>query len=116
MLRTGTFTRRFARLAACTLSAALLGGCAFSPQLSQVAVDHNRMVAKSADELTLLNIVRASRRFPLHFTAVTEVNGNARISVDAQIGIALDPGLNPETATTGAGFASSPSIVLVHST
>ncbi len=102
-------TRCFTRLAACTLSAALLGGCAFSPQLSRVAVDHNRMVAKSADELTLLNIVRASRRFPLHFTAVTEVNGNARVSVNAGLDVALNPGPNPENVSAGGSFASSPS-------
>ena len=105
----GSVACRFVRIAACTLSAVLLAGCAFSPQLSQVAVDHNRMVAKSADELALLNIVRASRRFPLHFTAVTEVNGNARIAVDAGLGIALNPGPNPDSASTGASFATSPS-------
>lgn len=109
MRTAGSFTRRVASLAACTLSAALLGGCAFSPQLSQVAVEHNRMVAKSADELTLLNIVRASRRFPLHFTAVTEVNGNARIAIDADLGTALNPGPNPDSLSTGASFATSPS-------
>lgn len=98
----------FTRLAACTLGAALLGGCAMSQQLSQVAVDHNRMVAKSANELALLNIVRASRRYPLHFTAVTEVNGNARIALDARLGIVLDPGFDPETASTGAAISTSP--------
>lgn len=100
--------KSFFRLATCALGAALLGGCAMSQQLSQVAVDHNRMVAKSANELALLNIVRASRRYPLHFTAVTEVNGNARIALDARLGVALDPGFNPETAATGAAISTSP--------
>ncbi|MEM6266884.1 MAG: hypothetical protein AAF707_05110 [Pseudomonadota bacterium] len=99
---------QIARLATCTLGAALLSGCAFTPQLSKVAVDHNRMVARSADELTLLNIVRASRRYPLHFTTVTEVQGNARLSVNAEVATTLAPGADPVAAEAGGALSTNP--------
>lgn len=97
-----------ARLVTSAFAAALLGGCAFTPQLSRVAVDHNRMVAQSADELTLLNIVRASKRYPLHFTTVTEVQGNARLAVNAGVGVTLAPGGDPVEANAGTGISTNP--------
>ncbi|MEL7190171.1 MAG: hypothetical protein AAGK17_11510 [Pseudomonadota bacterium] len=90
------------------LATVMLSGCAFTPQLSQVAVDHNRMVAQSADELTLLNIVRASRRYPLHFTTVTEVQGNARLSVNAGVGATFAPGNDPVSSSVGAALSTNP--------
>lgn len=96
------------RLAISTIGATMLSGCAFTPQLSRVAVDHNRMVAQSADELTLLNIVRASRRYPLHFTTVTEVQGNARLAVNAGVEVTLAPGADPVTPSAGAGLSTNP--------
>lgn len=95
---------------ATVLAAALsLGGCAFGPQLGQVAVDHNRMVAQSTDELTLLNIVRASHRFPLHFTAITTVDGNVALSSGAEVGIGLDPRVDPQSLALSGGIATNPS-------
>jgi len=90
-------------------AALLLGGCAFGPQLGQVAVDHNRMVAQSTDELTLLNIVRASHRFPLHFTAITQVNGSVTLNAGAELGIGLDPVVDPQNAGLSSGIETNPS-------
>ncbi|MEL7199719.1 MAG: hypothetical protein AAGL10_15520 [Pseudomonadota bacterium] len=104
----GWINHQASRLVAGALGAVILGGCAFSPQLSRVAIDHNRMVAQSADELTLLNIVRASRRYPLHFTTVTEVQGNARIALNAGVGTTLSPGSDPVSADIGAGVSTNP--------
>ncbi len=91
----------------------LLSGCAFTPQLSRVAVDHNRMVAQSTNELALLNIVRASHRFPLHFTAITEVTGNARVSMNASLEADLVSGTGSDidivSPATGGSVATSPS-------
>ena len=85
-----------------SIAAALAtSACAFAPQLQRVAVDHDQMVARTEDELTLRNILRARYRYPLHFTAVTEVNGDAQISVGASLGATF-----PGTAATrnfGAG-------------
>ncbi|MEP3050447.1 MAG: hypothetical protein ABJP48_03450 [Erythrobacter sp.] len=100
---------RAAKAAGIALIAGLVGGCAFTPQLSQVAVDHNRMVARSTNELALLNIVRASHRFPLHFTAISEITGNARVSLNAELALGLEPGPDPQSANVGGRVSTNPS-------
>ncbi|QUL36752.1 hypothetical protein [Erythrobacter sp. JK5] len=92
------------RLLGLALGAGLLTGCAFAPQLQRVAIDQNQMVAEVEDELTLLNIVRASHRFPLHFTAVSEVNGNVEVSGSVGIDAALKSGT--DTFEPGAGLSA----------
>lgn len=69
-----------------------LSGCALRPQLARVAVDHNAMVAQTEDELTLLNIVRAKERFPMHFTTITALRGNATLTAGAEAGFSLPTG------------------------
>lgn len=106
------FTSRFALAVACSLASA----CAFSPQLQRVAVDHDQMVARTEDELTLRNILRARFRYPLHFTTITEVNGDAQISVGASLGASI-PGtsvtrsFNAADALTGSGQSDAATTV-----
>jgi hypothetical protein len=52
------------------LSAALvgLGACEFSPDIPTRAIDYNRSVARTTNEILLLNIMRASDREPRYFT------------------------------------------------
>jgi hypothetical protein len=101
-------------------AASLTTACAFSPQLQRVAVDHDQMVAKTEDELMLRNILRARFRYPLHFTTITEVSGDAQLSVGASIGAGL-PGTavsrsyNAARGVTGyaendGAFSASPNI------
>lgn len=97
------------RIGAAAALLAFLGGCAFAPQLQRVAVDHNRMVARTEDEITLLNIVRAAHRFPLHFTTVTQVNGNASVSVSGGIEAELAKGPDTFTPALGGSASSNPS-------
>ena len=90
--------------------AALLGGCAFRPQLHAVAIDHNRLVADTANELALLNILRARDRQPMHFTSMNVLRGNAQVSVSAEVGAVLDEGdLKAISPSLGAGAVSNPS-------
>lgn len=88
------------------LLASLLGGCAFHPQLRQVALDHNAMLAEAEDQLTLLNIVRASERFPMHFTAITSLRGGASLTTSAEIGSSF-PEAGGDTSFDAAGKLSS---------
>ncbi len=96
------------RFAAAIAGALLLNGCAFAPQLKRVAVDQNQMVAEIEDELTLLNIVRASHRFPLHFTAVSEVNGNATLNGGVSLDATLESGPNSFGPGGQIGASTSP--------
>jgi hypothetical protein len=82
----GPTKRTLARWPALFAALLLTGGCAFSPQLQRVAVDHDQMVADTEDELMLRNILRARYRYPLHFTTITTVNGDAQLSLGAGVG------------------------------
>ncbi len=92
--------RRFSKFLTVTASAALLSGCAAQHQLHRVAVDYNEMVAETSDELTLLNIVRAAHRYPMHFTTVSSLRGNASFSTSASLSPSF-PGTNITDAPGG---------------
>lgn len=62
-----------------------LGACAMPNGLQRIGVDHNAAAADIADELTLLNILRAREGFPLHYTQINRLTGN--INVRGSIGI-----------------------------
>jgi hypothetical protein len=96
------------RLTALAAGALAVSGCAMSPQLQRVAIDHNAMVADTENELTLLNIVRASHRFPLHFTAFSEVTGDASISVGGSLGAGWESGPDSFSSGISAGASTSP--------
>ncbi len=63
-----------------------LGGCAVPGTLQKMAIDQNQVVAQTADSLTLLNIVRAKRGRPLHFTSISRISGNVDLSANAELG------------------------------
>lgn len=98
-----------ARLVAAIAATGLLSSCAFGPQLQAVAVNQNQMVADAEDELTLLNIVRASQRFPLHFTTISEVNGNAQLRAGLALDLTLEDGPNTHEPGGSLGVQTTPS-------
>lgn len=63
-----------------------LGGCAFRGPAVRMAVDHNDFVAQTTNQQTVLNILRASYREPMHFTSFSQVRG----TVDVNAGAGLD--------------------------
>ncbi len=71
--------------AACALAA--LTGCTATRPLSEMAVDSNHLVADTANEQTLLNILRAKDRMPMHFTSFKVVNGDLSLSASAGLGL-----------------------------
>ena len=80
----------------------LIGGCAFKPQLQRVAVDHNQLVANSANQVVLLNLLRAREREPLHFTSISKLFGDASISGSMEAGATIT---DTDTDTRGAAGA-----------
>lgn len=56
----------------------LLPGCMMSQKarLAESSTDYNLVVEKAQNEMLLLNIVRASKRHPMYFTAITQVRGS----------------------------------------
>lgn len=75
------------RAAAVLAFGTFLGGCAASTTTSKVAVDYNRIFAKSRDEVLVTNILRASAREPLHFSTMGAVQGGVRNSGTITLGL-----------------------------
>lgn len=95
-----------------------LPGCTFSTQLQHIAVSQNQVVASTADSITLINILRASERLPLHFTSISRISGNVDFGASGGLGagVALrGPGVTSLSPTLGGSFASNPSFdITVH--
>ena len=63
----------------------MLAGCAVPGTLQKLAIDQNRVVARTADSQTLRNIVRAKRSRPLHFTSIARISGNIDLTATAEL-------------------------------
>ena len=66
-----------------------LSGCSFSQTIAEHAVDYNKTVAESDDAQTLLNILRARERRPLHFTAVRDIQGRLTQASSGTVSITI---------------------------
>jgi hypothetical protein len=96
-----------APLAALLAGAMLCSGCAFRRQVTRMAVEHNDFVAQTTNSQTVLNILRAREREPMHFTSFAWVTGKAQ--GQGQIGLSVLRSGDSRTraatdmATTGEG-------------
>lgn len=100
-----------AALGAAMLAALALSACAVPQRLESLAIDHNQVVANTADSLTLLNILRARDSRPLHFTSISRLNGNVSMSATGNVGgFAVMSGGNTATISPGVSgtLASNP--------
>jgi hypothetical protein len=69
------------------LATLLCSACAFQSQVDRATVDYNQAVANSTNELMLLNVVRAMKRYPLHFTTISKISGSFKVSGRAGLGM-----------------------------
>lgn len=81
-------------------------GCAFRSQVSGMAVEYNEFVAEATNRQTVVNILRARSREPLHFTSFSKVLGTARVEGTAGLDLAAN-GNGGEQLPGGGGFATS---------
>lgn len=89
-----------------------LSGCAFQSQLERIAVDQNQVVASAADSLTLLNILRAKKFRPVHFTSISRISGNVDLDASGSVGAGITvAGGNNANVAPGArvGISTRPS-------
>jgi hypothetical protein len=92
--------------------ALVTSGCAFRSQTVGMAMDHNDFVAETTNGQTVLNILRAREREPMHFTSFSKVSGNVTFTAGASTNVVSNGNggstqLTTTTATkTGAGNAS----------
>jgi hypothetical protein len=85
------------------LAALLSSACAFQNQVNRASVDYDQAVGRAADELTLLNVVRAMNRYPLHFTTIAKISGSFKVT--GRAGLGVDINQNGGSSTFGAGNA-----------
>jgi hypothetical protein len=105
---------------AIVLMGLLAGGCAYRGPLTRVAVDHNELVANSANQLMLVNVLRAQHREPLHFTSISKLSGSAttvgtagaNTQVREQASTLTTAAAGVTRATTEGGEFSTPSLQL----
>ena len=91
-------TTRLNLVGATIVASFALGGCAFRSQVTGMAVDYNEFVAQTPTRQTVLTVLRAREREPMHFTSFSEVFGQVRGTGTASLGSAL----NGDTASTTA--------------
>lgn len=82
--------RRSLVAVAITALAGSLSGCAMSTQVQKIGVEYNAAVAGMANELTLLNIVRAKEDMPLHYTTVNRLTGSVTVKGSTTFGQVKD--------------------------
>lgn len=79
----------------------LTSGCAFRGDVKRMSVDFNATVADSANELTLLNVLRAKEYRPLHFSSFSLVRG----SISMSAGSGFEPTFKGGQTTTKTDIA-----------
>lgn len=78
------------RIATCAVLAALpLAACSFRTQTTGMAVEYNEFVAQTTNRQTVLNVLRAREREPMHFTSFAIVRGSVRGQGNAELGASL---------------------------
>lgn len=87
------------------VTCALLSACAFPAAVQRMNVEYNTAVSGMANELTLLNIVRAKEDLPLHFTRVSRLGGGLTLKGSASSNVAIRG--NQTTDTTQTATAGS---------
>ena len=86
-----------------------LTACAFNGSVQRIGVEYNDAVAGMANELTLLNILRAREDLPLHYTAVSRLSGNMTVKAGGNINSALRAASTTGTNQTVTTTSASPS-------
>lgn len=96
------------RLIALAMLMSATAGCTFRPQVTGMAIEYNEFVAEATNRQTVVNILRARSREPLHFTSFSKVLGTARIEGTAGVDIAANGNGGEQLPQAGGGaFATS---------
>ena len=86
-------------------------GCASTVPIDRAVIEYDETTAKSVEEQLLLNIARAHRNQPIHFTAVSSITATYRLTTNAGIAPALTGNRGGLVVPTlGTTAESSPTI------
>jgi len=99
-----------------TLFAALglLAGCtSLKTPMTRFALDYNRMIADARNGMILLNIARAANREPMHFSALSSVEGTLSRSAEAGSSADFQSGPNAYGASVNFSGGYQPTFTVV---
>jgi len=87
-----------------------LGACSHAGNVGALATDYNRAIAHARSEQVLLNVVRASAREPLQFTAIGEITASVSrtIGIDTVATNLIAGGRNAISPTLSIGGGTTP--------
>jgi hypothetical protein len=86
----------------------ILAGCGMPGRIQRIGVDHNTAAAGIADELTLLNILRAREDLPLHYTQINALRGILTVKGSASINDAIRQAATTDTNQTAVTTSANP--------
>lgn len=90
----------------------ILAGCSHGVQIAEHADHYNNSVEQVENRMLMKNVIRASKRMPLHFTRISDITGKLSSSIgtgEATIpSIGVDGGVISYTATPSLAASSSP--------
>jgi len=93
-----------ASLVAIGLASLLLAACQYSPEIVARSVAYNQAVADSNNDVLLLNIMRASKRYPTYYSRLEQ--NNAISSANPQLGLSLPFSHSRVVTTAAAGVTN----------
>jgi hypothetical protein len=91
-------------------AALMLSGCAFQQQVHRYGVDYNEALSSMSNEQTLLNILRASKGMPTHFSSVNRFNGTLSMKASGSVNGALRGSGLTTTDTTGSSLSTATTV------
>ncbi len=95
---------KFYKIALTTAGTLAIAGCT-QQLVAGRSIAYNKAVETTNNQQILLNAVRASKRYPMHFTGISSVTGSSPIS--GEIGVDI-----PVIGAAKSSFVASPSISL----
>lgn len=96
--------------------ALVTSGCAFRSQTVGMAMDHNDFVADTTNGQTVLNILRAREREPMHFTSFSKVVGNVAATGAISTNLVANGNGGSSQVTSTTATKSGPGSVLIDQT
>lgn len=92
----------------------LLAGCtSLKTPMTRFALDYNRMIADARNAMVLLNIARAANREPMHFSALSSVEGTLSVGADAGTSADFQSGPNVYGASVNLSGSYQPTFTVV---
>lgn len=85
----------------------MVNSCAIPTAVQRIGVDYNTAAAGMADELTLLNIVRAKDGLPLHYTTIGRLTGSLTLRASTGLNVQFKESATTKTDTTTTAAAIS---------